>query len=323
MKKLLSLTLSLVVCLSLCACGSSDTAQTQPEADTSVVEEVQEVTPASIIKNAQLQYPASNELFKYNVYDTYVEITEYIGADDAEEVVVPAMLEDLPVYEIDHDVFSKSGVKSIVFEDGIYNIHTEFSADLVSVVLPSTLDYIGSSTFENCYSLENVVIPEGITGIQMDAFKHCGLLKTVTIPSTVSYLGNEAFAYCDGLETVTLCEGLFSIDDGVFLGCESLKSITIPNSVETIGNHAFQGAGLEMIEIPETVKKIESGLFTGCEALTVVKVHNAELEIVPEEGFSIAMLFSQCNPDLVVHGKAGSTIAKQCAQEDTFFEVMK
>lgn len=50
---------------------------------------------------------------------------------------------------------------------------------------------------------------------------------------------------------------------------------------------------------------------------------NAELEIESEEGYNISMLFSQCSPDLVVHGKAGSTIAKQCAQEDTFFTVIK
>ena len=233
------------------------------------------------------------------------------------------MLEELPVYVVDNDVFRTSGVKSIVFEDGIYNIKAEFSADLVSVVLPATLDYVGSGTFENCYSLENVVIPEGIESIQFKAFKHCHSLKEVTIPSTVAWLSDETFAYCLALETVNLSEGLEKIEDGVFAGCEALKALVIPRTVESLGQHVFLNSGLENIEIPETVKKIGSGLFTGCEALTVVKVYNAELEIESEEGYSISMLFSQCSPDLVVHGKAGSTIAKQCAQEDTFFTVIK
>lgn len=318
MKKKRVLLVASLMCLSLCACGSAE-----PPKEESAPPPVQEVTPASLIKNAQLQYPASNDLFKYNVYDTYVEITEYLGADDAEEVVVPATLEDLPVYVVDHDVFSKCGVKSILFEDGIYTIHTNFSADLESVVLPSTLDFLGSGTFENCYSLKNVTIPEGIDSIQFEAFMHCPALKEITIPSTVSWLSDGTFAYCSALETVNLSEGLKEIEDEVFAGCEALKTLVIPSTVEALGQHVFLSSGLESIEIPESVKEIGSGLFTGCEALTVVKVHNAEMVTAPEEGYGIAMLFSQCSPDLVVHGKAGSTIAKQCAQEDTFFEVIK
>lgn len=318
MKKLIALIMALVLCLSMCACGSSEPSQEEPTPPP-----VQEVTPASLIENAQLQYPASNRTFKYNVYDTYVEITEYIGSNNVEEVIVPAILEELPVYVVDYYVFSECRIKSIIFEDGIYRINTDFSTSLESVVLPSTLDHIGSSTFDNCFRLKNVIIPEGIDSIWSNAFHGCCALKEITIPSTVSRLGDHAFASCTALETVNLPEGLKEIEDGVFMGCEMLKTLVIPSTVEALGRYVFQDSGLERIEIPENVKEIGDSLFTRCEALTVVKVHNAEMVIAPIKEYSFATLFFRCNPNLVVHGKTGSTIAKQCAEENVFFKVME
>jgi len=315
MKKLTSLLLVLFLIVSMTACGSSEPTVSEPQ-------EPEKPSIASIIKKAELQYPASNEQFKYNVYDTYVEITEYLGDDSAKELIVPATLEDLPVYVIDHDVFNKCGVESIIFEDGIDTIHSEFSGKLKKVSLPSTLDFVGYGTFKGCYGLEEVIIPEGIDSIQAKTFEGCSSLKEITIPSTVNSINSELFAYCSKLEKINLPDGLKWIADKAFLGCEALKSIQIPNTVESIGAHAFQGTGLETIEIPESVKKVNGGLFLGCEDLTKVTVYNSEMKIEESNG-STTLLFTLCNPDLVVCGKPGSTIAKACARENVFFEVMK
>ena len=48
-----------------------------------------------IINNATLQYPTSNDEFEYNLYDTYVQITKYIGNDT--DIVFPSTIDDLPV----------------------------------------------------------------------------------------------------------------------------------------------------------------------------------------------------------------------------------
>ena len=317
MKKLTSLLLVLFLTVALTACGGGEKTVSEPQEP--------EAPPSidSIIRKAELQYPASNEQFKYNVYDTYVEITEYIGDDSAKEVIVPATLDELPVYVIDFNVFNKSEVESIIFEEGIYNIRSGFSGDLKKVSLPSTLNYVGFAAFKNCYALEEVIIPEGIDSIQSQAFKSCSSLKEIKLPSTVTRIDREVFAYCTKLEKVVLPEGVTAIDDEAFVKCGSLKSITLPSALESIGEGAFHGVGLESIEIPANVKKVEGGLFTACKNLKKVVVHNAELEIVPTEGYSFSLLFSQCNPDLVVCGKPGSTIAKACARENIFFEVMK
>ncbi len=317
MKKFLSLILSIVLVFAFASCSNSQNgAETTTSAPTTT-------GVGSIIKNATLQYPKSNSLFKYNVYDTYVEITEYIGSDTAAEVTVPAKLENLPVYVVSHSVFEKCKVKSIIFEEGIYKINTKFSFYLEKVVLPSTLDFIGYGTFESCSKLKTVVIPEGIDSIQGTTFMHCSSLKEITIPSTVKIISNETFAFCSSLEKVVLKSGLTEIGEKSFVGCTSLKSIELPQTLETIKSSAFQGTGLVEITIPKSVKKVEGGLFTACEDLKKVTVLNENMEIEKVSSNMYDLLFSQCRSDLVIYGKPGSSIAKVAAAENIYFEVIK
>ncbi|MBR1731357.1 MAG: leucine-rich repeat protein, partial [Ruminococcus sp.] len=58
--------------------------------------------------------------------------------------------------------------------------------------------------FENCTSLTEIVFPENIEYIGMEAFKNCKSLKNVVIPEGVKYISSAAFMGCDSLETVTL-----------------------------------------------------------------------------------------------------------------------
>lgn len=320
MKKLLCVLLAIAFLFSLAACGGSETPP----------EDVTEGTTAAptvdmIIKQAQLQYPSSNDLFKYNVYDTYVAISEYIGPASKEKLTVPGTLEDLPVYVVERGTF-KTGckVKSIVFEEGIHDIKCELNTvlPLTSVTLPSTVETV-KDIFKNCYKLETVIIPEGVEMLLLNTFEHCKALKTIALPSTLKVIGSNAFAFCTSLESVTIAKGLTKINDRAFVGCKAIKTLKLPGTLEYIGADAFLDSGLVSLEIPESVKSIGSGLFSGCNKITTVKVHNADMEIEPVSGYSVAILFSNCNPNLVVHGKPASTIAKQCAQEKISFKVMQ
>ena len=51
--------------------------------------------------------------------------------------------------------------------------------------------------------LENVVIPNGVTSIDMGAFENCKNLKTVTLPDSVTEIGGSAFWDCSALREIS------------------------------------------------------------------------------------------------------------------------
>lgn len=129
-----------------------------------------EAAPVSRIDKETLQYPGKTEEFEYTVYETYVEIDEYIG--NATEVVVPEMLENLPVKVI----------------GGFY-----FNERIKKVTLPSTILVINNRAFEECFGLEEINIPEAVTKIGNSAFESCISLSSLTIPQNVAEIGDNAF----------------------------------------------------------------------------------------------------------------------------------
>ena len=129
--------------------------------------------------------------------------------------------------------------------DGTVEI-TKYNGSSTNLIIPSTIagkkvTNIGDSTFKNCSSLTNVIIPNGITSIGKDAFRSCKSLTSITIPNSVTRIGNWAFSDCTGLTNVTILNSVTSIGDSAFAYCLSLTSVTIPGSVTSIMWGAFLG----------------------------------------------------------------------------------
>lgn len=75
---------------------------------------------------------------------------------------------------------------------------------LVDVRLSKGIKIIEPMTFQDCTSLNSIVLPEGIEYIAENAFQGTGLTK-VTIPSSVKKIESQAFANCNFLKTITIC----------------------------------------------------------------------------------------------------------------------
>ena len=61
---------------------------------------------------------------------------------------------------------------------------------------------VGWSAFEDCTSLQNVIITSGVEEISQMAFFGCESLTSITIPDTVETIGNCAFGCCSSLKNV-------------------------------------------------------------------------------------------------------------------------
>ena len=92
-----------------------------------------------------------------------------------------------------------------------------------------------------------VIIPNGVTIIDEEAFKGNKTIQKVNIPNSVIAIGASAFEGCSELTEVSLPNGLKKINYKTFSGCDNLKSITIPASVDEIMFNAMYCDGLKEI----------------------------------------------------------------------------
>ena len=226
-------------------------------------------------------------------------------------------------------------------KDGKSNPHFGYifgasSSSWNSSYIPTTLKKvtitggsIGSSAFNDCRSLTNVVIGDSVTTIGDWAFNYCRSLTSVVIPDSVTVIGEHAFYNCDSLTSVVIPDSVTSIGNKAFNGCSSLVSITvdennvnykdiegnlyskdgttliqytigktdtsfiIPNSVTSIGDNAFFSCdSLTSVVIPDSVTSIGSSAFYHCNSLKSVVMGNGVTSIGNDAFYNCSSLTS-------------------------------
>ena len=78
--------------------------------------------------------------------------------------------------------------------DKIVNIPSNINGEKIKV--------IGGYSFCMNHSIEEVIIPRGVTDINIHAFAACSNLKTMVIPDTITSIHKTAFYRCNSLSKV-------------------------------------------------------------------------------------------------------------------------
>jgi hypothetical protein len=117
---------------------------------------------------------------------------------------------------------------------------------LRKIHLPNTLRHMVDNTFIDC-SIEELVLPAGMTEIPGCMCENWRELKRVVLPSTLKKIGNAAFCNCMKLEEIVLHDGLEVIRDNAFENCVSLKHLELPVSLKYIGSNTFLGSGVDYL----------------------------------------------------------------------------
>ncbi len=118
-----------------------------------------------------------------------------------------------------------------IYSDGTAVI-TGYSGTDEDLVIPDTLNgiavgRIGYKAFAGHSELVTVVIPEGVTFIDDDAFSNLPNVKSYSLPSTLRVICGRAFASNTSLESVTIPEGVEYLHGSAFGSCDQLKTVTI------------------------------------------------------------------------------------------------
>ncbi len=274
-KKMIALGLAaLMLVLPLAACKNRgeapDSTLTVPKKiDTAPVEVPEGADYASLAAEQLDQVPtAPASDFTYVTANGVARITAYTG--EASAVRVPHTLDGATVTSI---------------ADGVFEGHTE----LVTLILPDTLSYIGEGILKNCTSLQYLEcalmgedaesaqflgylfgadthgnnprdIPASLKLVRLGGtveeiaaytFFDCNDLLAVILPESVQTVGKFAFYNCTSLESVVGLEQLHAIGEYAFADCTSFKELVFGVSLTSIGYAALLGCdGLLSLTLP-------------------------------------------------------------------------
>lgn len=247
MKKSVCLVLCLIVVFlfSACASDNADYGNTYP--DTADVQTSQNnVDEAEVNQNPigkeTLQYPSQDDVYTYDVYESYAEVTGCVDENLSGEIAIPETFDDLPVLSI----------KSYAF----YNKNK-----ITGVKFPENLYQICPNAFWKCSALNVVYFGNNIEKILDYAFAETNI-RTITMPDSVAKIGDYCFAYCDNLTEIIISDSVTEIPTGFAKDNPNLNNIEFPSSLLSIGDYAFTGTGFTFLALPNSLQKIGEWAFT-------------------------------------------------------------
>ena len=155
--------------------------------------------------------------------------------------------------------------------------HANFTLTSVTFEQPSNIRAIGKGAFQGCVALPSVVIPNSVETLGTEVMSECYNLRSVDFQTgdddrvLIKVLPKNAFYQCPRLAALDLPEGIEEIADYAVQTCLSLKTIHLPNTLRHIGGHFLCDAkSLETLTIPASVDRIDGAFLHGCESLRTV-----------------------------------------------------
>ena len=240
------------------------------------------------------------QIKKYNGLERDVTIPDKIKFESGQEYMITSVGKNA--------FYFNYNIKSLVFPDTINNIESwainsceiesitlprnkDFTvipnnlfcgAKVKSITIPSNVRKISFRAFESDSQLEEVIIEEGVTEIEGDAFTNCDNLTTLNIPASVTALSMSG--YCSKIKNINIDEKntTYSSVDGVvyskdkknLIYCPVAKTFCmIPDGVENINRQTY--SHIKNLVIPKSVKSIQ---WTSCTELRKIYYRGTENE---------------------------------------------
>ena len=103
-----------------------------------------------------------------------------------------------------------------------------------------------NSCFQNCTSLKNIVVPEGIERIHDWCFRDCSALEGITLPNTLNYIGSCVFMGCRALKKIDIPKNVHKLYQQTFEATPNLVYVNAPGVTDLQGWRMFESSGITM-----------------------------------------------------------------------------
>lgn len=178
-------------------------------------------------------------------------------------------------------VSATSAVGEVRLSEGIRGIAPfAFSRNqnIIKIVFPESLVWIGEGAFWGCNELKSVQFSGKVRRIGRRAFEKCTKLSEISVDA--GGIGQGAFRYCTALKTAQLF-GVSVLEKGLFEGCAALKVCKCRDAVQTVQEvkaQAFSGCiALEQFDLSR-VRMIGKYAFAGCCSIRQIVLGGASKE---------------------------------------------
>lgn len=259
-------------------------------------------------------FAEENDKYEYYVNEENNTVTIAVYNGNESSVEIPSTIDSKEVCAIESNAFS-------------------YNDDLVSVTIPDTVKRIGSCAFLSCQNLKDIVLPSNLEYIGDSAFQDTKWFNDQ--PDGCIYIGSILYGYKgempenteivvkDGttmisgyafndqpnLAGIKFNDDLEVIDYYAFGSCKNLTEIEIPDSVTEIGYYAFYNCeNLEKIKLSKNVKALDAGIFDYCSKVKELEIPDGITSIGYFTFSSMTGLESVVIPDSVerIEGSAFS-----------------
>lgn len=130
-----------------------------------------------------------------------------------------------------------------------------------------TVHSIGVTTENGLFLIKNGTILLGLSKLGTELVYN-GSLSKIVIPDGITRIEAEAFKGVNGITSIDMCNSVKEIGDRAFYRCRDLRSIKFSDSVQCVSDHCcYECSELEMVSLPFSLNEIKSYAFSGCNKL--------------------------------------------------------
>ncbi len=172
-----------------------------------------------------------------------------------------------------------------------YDNHADFVPESLKELTVTGGTRIDAHAFYFCANLVSVMLPSSVRNIYEYAFYHCEKLGSVTIGgnSELIQINNYAFEGCKNLTSFVVPASVTTIGENSFEDCRSIGSFTfeVKSQLTTIRDFAFKNcSALVSFVFPSSLEHMGKQIFINCPSLSTIEFEkNSQLHFLMEDAF--------------------------------------